>query len=357
MARKLPKLPPKSPLAWGSISLCKVAGVVMAAGRKILVVDDEPHIRKILQFLLEQEGFEVALAENGVAALESLAQSTPDLILLDVMMPKMDGFSVLQHLRENQRTNWIPVIMLTAKGESSEKVRGLRGGANDYLTKPFNHDELMLRMRNMLDWSQKQRDANPLTGLPGNRAIEQEVQRRFQAGEPFGFLYLDIDNFKGFNDYYGYSRGDEAITYLARLLTVCVHDTGDESAFIGHVGGDDFVVMTRPENAGALGERLIRDFDAGVASLYDPADRERGYVQVRNRAGLERMLPMLTLTIALVENATVQSQQHLARLSDIAAELKSYGKTFSGSVLVRERRSPSENPVVTTVAGAAEPSR
>ncbi len=323
----------------------------MSTGRRILVVDDEPHIRKILQFLLEQEGFEVTLAENGAVALEKLADCQPDLILLDVMMPKMDGFTVLQHLRENHRTSWVPVIMLTAKGESSEKVRGLRGGANDYLTKPFNHDELMLRMRNMLDWSQAQRDANPLTGLPGNRAIEQEVQRRSQAQRPFSFLYLDIDNFKAYNDYYGYTRGDQAISFLAHVLSESARASGSVDAFIGHIGGDDFVVITSPETADDLALRTIASFDRGVAELYDPADRERGYIQVRNRAGLDKMMPLVTLTVALVTDATCQAQ-HLARLSDIAAELKSYGKTINGSVVVRERRSPSEAPTVTTSSGA-----
>ncbi len=328
----------------------------MSAARRILVVDDEPHIRKILQFLLEQEGFQVTLAENGVVALELIERNTPDLILLDVMMPKMDGFTVLQKLRETFRTSWIPVIMLTAKGESSEKVRGLRGGANDYLTKPFNHDELMLRMRNMLDWSQSQRDANPLTGLPGNRAIDQEVQRRSQAGQPFSFLYLDIDNFKGFNDYYGYTRGDEAISFLARLLLDVAGTSADSTAFVGHVGGDDFVVISDPEHADALASRIIGQFDAGVTALYDPVDREQGYIQVRSRAGLEKMLPFITLTVALVTDATGQAQ-HTARLSDIAAELKSYGKTINGSVIVRERRAPNEAPTVTTVAGAADTAR
>lgn len=317
----------------------------MASGRKILVVDDEPHIRKILQFLLQREGLQVELAENGEAALEAVQRFAPDLILLDVMMPKMDGFSVLQHLRGNIQTSWIPIIMLTAKGESSEKVRGLKGGANDYLTKPFNHDELMLRISNMLDWGQVQRDANPLTGLPGNRAIEQELQRRIQSGAAFSFLYLDIDNFKGFNDYYGYSRGDEAISFLARLLTRTVEAEADPRAFIGHVGGDDFVVVTTPEHAESLGQHLIESFDAEVSSLYDPEDRERGYVRVHNRSGAEVMLPMLTLTVALVTGSAEQFP-HTARLSDVAAELKSYGKTVTGSVLIKERRFGAETPVV-----------
>jgi diguanylate cyclase (GGDEF)-like protein len=317
----------------------------MAEDAKILVVDDEPHIRRILQFLLEQEGFAVALACDGEEGLAALQAEKPDLILLDVMMPKLDGFSVLRRIRENFETNSLPVIMLTAKGESSEKVKGLKGGANDYLTKPFNHEELLLRMQNMLAANRAQRDANPLTGLPGNRAIEREIQRRLDGGQPFSFMYLDIDRFKGFNDHYGYSRGDKAITYLAQVLRTCSHREGDAGDFIGHVGGDDFVVLTETAQAESLAQAIIVAFDAGIGDLHDPADFQRGHLRVRNRAGVEEQVPLITLTVALVVNAQGRFE-HLAELSDAVAELKRYGKTLEGSVVVRERRAPLDAPVL-----------
>ena len=176
----------------------------MSTEGTILIADDEPHIRRILQFLLEQEGFEVLAAENGEAALSILKTTTPDLILLDVMMPEVDGFTVLSTIRRRAETSRIPVIMLTANDENSQKVRGLRGGANDYITKPFNQEELLLRMGNMLAAARAQREANPLTGLPGNPAIARECQRRIDAGEAFACLYVDIDRFKSYNDYYFY---------------------------------------------------------------------------------------------------------------------------------------------------------
>lgn len=317
----------------------------MAEDAKILVVDDEPHIRRILQFLLEQEGFEVLMAEDGEMALSVLEDQKPDLILLDVMMPKLDGFSVLARLRENFETCRIPVIMLTAKGESSEKVRGLRGGANDYLTKPFNHEELLLRMRNMLEANQAQRDANPLTGLPGNRAIERECQARVEAGTPFSFMYIDVDRFKGFNDYYGYSRGDEAISFVSRILRGSSQAAGLPTDFIGHVGGDDFVVITESSQPEDLAKLIIESFDQGISQLHDPDDFERGYLRVKNRAGVEEEIPLITLTVALVANAQGRFK-HMAELSDAVAELKRYGKTQPGSVVVKERRSPSDAPVL-----------
>ncbi len=304
----------------------------------ILVVDDEPHIRKILAFLLEQNGFQVLSAENGEVALELARQNMPDLILLDLMMPKMDGFEVCQHLREDFATAQIPIVIVTAKGDVAEKVRGLKGGANDYLTKPYDHDELVARVRNMLDWSRAQRQANPLTGLPGNQAIEGELQRRIEGGHAFSFMYVDIDNFKGYNDYYGYSRGDQAIRFVADIIRQTSERLGSSEDFIGHIGGDDFVVIASPDVGDAVAQGIVDDFDSNSRSLFDAEDLERGYLEVRNRFGGTNMVPFCTLTLAMVTDLG-GTFEHWARVSDVAAELKKYGKSLKGSVVVKERRS------------------
>jgi diguanylate cyclase (GGDEF)-like protein len=304
----------------------------------ILVVDDEPHIRKILAFLLEQNGFAVLTAEDGERALEVARRELPDLILLDLMMPKMDGYEVCQHLREDFQTAQIPIVIVTAKGEVREKVRGLKGGANDYLTKPYNHDELVARVRNMLDWSRAQRQANPLTGLPGNQAIESELQRRIMNEEAFAFMYVDIDNFKGYNDYYGYSRGDQAIRFVADVIRQTSQRLGSETDFIGHIGGDDFVVIGSPQIADAVAQGIVDDFDANSQSLYDAEDLERGHLEIRNRFGGSNMVPFCTITLAMVIDLG-GTFNHWAKVSDVAAELKKYGKSLKGSVVVKERRS------------------
>jgi len=311
----------------------------MAATGKILVVDDEPHIRRILQFLLEEEGFTVREAAGGREALDALAEFRPDLIVLDVMMPQMDGFAVLKQLRAHFETRQLPVIMLTAKGESHDKVRGLRDGANDYLTKPFNHEELLFRLRNMLEASQAQREANPLTGLPGNRAIQRETLSRAERNESFAVMYVDIDRFKTFNDHYGYQRGDEAITFVAGLIRRCSREYGSADDFVGHVGGDDFVTVTSAEHAEALARAIITAFDAAVSGLHDAVDVSNGYLEVPNRSGEFERAPLISLTVALVVDAQVHFD-HPAELSDTLAELKRHGKQQPGSVVVRERRSP-----------------
>ncbi len=324
----------------------------------ILVADDEPHIRRILQYLLEQEGYRVIMAADGQEALDALDRVSPDLVLLDVMMPRMDGFSVLRSIRASLETARVPVIMLTAKGTSREKVEGLRGGANDYVTKPFNQEELLLRMHNMLESVRAQREANPLTGLPGNLAIAREAQRRIDAGKAFAIMYLDIDRFKSFNDHYGYSRGDQAISMLAHVLCSAARDARDRNVFIGHVGGDDFVMTCDSECAESLALRIIRDFDARVPGLHDPRDQENGYLEATNRAGGMEQVPLITLTVSLITDAHGRFA-HQAALSDTLAELKRYGKSMDGSVVVKERRTTNEPPQLlgTGVATSENPPR
>jgi diguanylate cyclase (GGDEF)-like protein len=303
----------------------------------VLVVDDEEPIRKIVAFQLEKAGYEVSACADGEEALRTVDERQPDLILLDVMMPNLDGYEVCKCLKSNYQTSHIPIIMVTAKSELENRLQGFEDGANDYITKPFAITELLVRVKNVLQWSQLQRQANPLTGLPGNISIEREIERRFQCNGDFSFMYADIDNFKAFNDYYGYSRGDDAIKITAEILVAAVKSRGNPDDFVGHIGGDDFVIITSPEKSDLVAREVTKAFDKKIRNLFDVKDIERGYVEVINRKGTVDKFPLLTVTIAIVSSKN-GSIAHMARLSDIASELKRYGKTLDGSVVVKERR-------------------
>jgi diguanylate cyclase (GGDEF)-like protein len=305
--------------------------------QKVLVVEDETYLRDVLRIQLEADGFQVVQARDGREALEVALQTLPDLVLLDVMLPHMDGYEVCRRLRGTFATHHIPIIFLTAKAEIEGRIQGLEGGANDYVSKPWERRELLLRVRNALDWSRQQRAASPLTGLPGNVSINQELARRVGLDKPFAMLQIDIDYFKAFNDYYGYARGDQAIQTLARILVESSHRFGGSANFIGHIGGDDFVVLTTPDVAEAFGEAIIAEFVEMVKALYDDDDRERGYVEVRNRRHQLERFPLMSVTIAMVSTDR-HAVSHLAQLIDIAQELKAHGKGIPGSVLVGERR-------------------
>lgn len=303
----------------------------------ILIIEDDPGIRTLLKFQLETGGYAVLEAEDGRQGLAVLDRAMPDLVITDLMMPELDGHEVCRHIKSHFRTGHIPVIMLTARADMPSRVESLGDGANDYLTKPYDRTEMLLRVRNLINWSRTQREANPLTGLPGNVAIEKEVTRRLAAGQPFLFLYVDIDNFKAFNDSYGYARGDDVIRLLSQIIADAVSRFGHGDAFVGHVGGDDFVVMTTPEVMQPVTRAIITTFDRVSREYYSEDHRRAGQVQVANRHGQLDTFPLMSLTIAAVPSDRYQIG-HSAQLNDLATELKRYGKSLPGSVVVHERR-------------------
>lgn len=304
---------------------------------RLIIAEDEPHLREILRFQLESAGFDVRDSCDGQEALELALSDPPDLILLDVMMPRMDGYETCRRLRESFLTRHVPIIMLTAKTTATDKVTGLEGGANDYVTKPWEREELVVRVRNALEWSRQQRSASPLTGLPGNLSINEELKRRLNSGAPFAFLQIDIDFFKAFNDRYGYSRGDRAIKEVAQILVDVAREYDEPNTFVGHIGGDDFVVITGTGAAESIGRAVLERFRDMVPTLYDREDALAGGVEVLNRQHMVERFPLMSLTIALVRTDRV-NVEHLAQLTDIAQELKAHGKGVPGSVLVGERR-------------------
>jgi diguanylate cyclase (GGDEF)-like protein len=308
---------------------------------RILVIEDEPRLRFILQRQLQDAKdarYEVRSAEDGIKGLAEVFRDPPELILLDVMMPGMDGFEVCKRLKSNPLTSRIPVIFLTAKSTVDDRLRGLELYADDYLTKPWEQQELLFRVRNQLKTRRAQLSSNALTGLPGNVLIETELSRRIGAGEKFAFLHLDLDAFKAFNDHYGYARGDLLIRFAAALLHEQIQRHGGEGDFVGHIGGDDFVIITVPARAQTIADAVKRDFDARIADQYDPADRERGHITVlSSRQGGWSDFPILSITILIVTNVG-RDIQHGAQVSDIAKELKKKGKAIQGSVVVPDRR-------------------
>jgi diguanylate cyclase (GGDEF)-like protein len=307
--------------------------------KRIFVVEDDPGIRRIVRFQLEAAGYEVCEAPDGKTALEKLEEVDPDLVLLDFMMPHLSGQDVCRRIREHRRYCDLPIIFLTAKADLESRLVSLKDGANDYLTKPFESKELLLRIRNLLGWGESQRDRNPLTGLPGNLAIESELQGRLARDKAFAFLYVDLDHFKAYNDFYGYRDGDNVIRLLSEILSEAVRSHGDEDGFVGHVGGDDFVVITAPESADAIGSYVISNFDQRVRDLYRAEEQDAGYVEVMNRLGELERSPLLSTTIAVVESDQYQIT-HVAMLIDLVTDLKRRGKQHPGSVVVRDQRRP-----------------
>ena len=303
----------------------------------ILVADDDPDLRDILRSILEPEGFEVIEASDGKAALDAVRTHHPDLLLLDYLMPHLTGPQVCQALKQDILLRHLPIIMLTGRGEVQDKVTGIDSGADDYLVKPFEPKELLARVRMVLRRTAQELEANPLTKLPGNVSIQKDIDARLAARKPVAVCYADLDRFKAFNDHYGFARGDQAIQQTARVLLEAVRARGNPTDFVGHIGGDDFILVTTPDRADAVCQNVIERFDAAVPSLYDEADRTRGYLEHNDRAGNPTMAGLLTISIAVVTNEE-RPIAHLGEIAAIGAELKAYAKRFAKSLYVKDQR-------------------
>ncbi len=306
-------------------------------GESLLVVDDDPFIARLLEIELRAAGYDVRVAADGALALEAARERRPDLVLADVMMPNMDGFELTRRLRQDPSTATVSVIMLTARGLSADKLEGFAIGADDYIVKPFDTPELLARIRGVLRRSRDTRTQSPLTGLPGNVRIEEEIDARLARSDPFAILYADLDNFKAYNDHYGFMRGDEVIQSSARLIGEAARGASDGAAFVGHVGGDDFVVVVAPERAEAAANAIVAAFDEAAPGFFDEADRERGFIEVTNRRGELQRFGVLTLSIGIATTAK-RAFQHYAEAVAVATEMKQYTKGSETSSWAVDRR-------------------
>jgi DNA-binding response OmpR family regulator/signal transduction histidine kinase len=301
------------------------------AGARVLVVDDDAAIRAICGEVLRARGYEVEEADRCAAACRAVAERRPDVVLLDVALPDGDGFSLLEALSAARAAEPFAAVFLSARGEIADKVRGLRLGADDYLTKPFDAQELVARVDAVLRRREAALHASPMTRLPGGRAIDQEVERRLEANVPFALSYVDLDNLKAYNDTYGYAKADGVLLQTAGILRDLVAGRGGEGAFLGHVGGDDFVLLTAPERAAPLCAEAIAAFDRVIPLYYDREDRERGYIEAADRYGTRRRFPVLAMSVATVVASPGRFRQH-AELARVAAEVKQRAKRVPGSV-------------------------
>ena len=304
----------------------------------ILVVDDDPDIARFVEVNLRSAGYDVSVAGDGEEALERAADLRPDLVLLDVMMPRLDGFEVAQRLRKNPQTANTSIIMLTAKALSSDKVTGLQSGADDYIIKPFDPIELLARVKGTLRRAKEMRNLSPLTGLPGNIRIQEEIERQVREHHPFAVLYLDLDNFKTYNDKYGFVRGDRLIQGTARMLQDAVM-AYDQDGFVGHVGGDDFVAVVLPETAEDVATRVCERFDQDRALYYEDDDLARGFVRMEDRKGVEQDIPLVSVSIGIATTSK-RAFAHYGEAVAVATEMKQFAKRDGGSSFAVDRRAP-----------------
>ncbi|MGQ9627563.1 MAG: GGDEF domain-containing response regulator [Anaerolineae bacterium] len=290
----------------------------MSKGR-ILVVEDDLDVSNMLQLYFDSQGYEVAVATRGKDALELSRAKMPEVVVLDINLPDINGYEVCRELRSNLRTSHIPIIFLTQKDERTDKIAGLELGADDYITKPFDIEELRLRVQNALRRVHHESLTSPTTGLPSGKLIEEQLKLLMRKSD-WAILYIGLNNMKPFNDVYGFVAGDDVLRFAAMLISEALDELGSPTDFIGHIGGGDFIVITTPDRSESLREKIVKRFDSEVGAFYSFKDRERGYMVISDADG-ERHASLMTMSVGIVTDKTAEFSD-IREITEVAAEAR-----------------------------------
>ena len=287
----------------------------MSNGR-ILIVEDDFDISNMLRIFFTGQGYHVDVAARGNDALEACRKKLPDLIVLDIMLPDLDGYEVCKVMRTTTRTSHIPIIFLTQKDERSDRIAGLELGADDYITKPFDIEELKLRVRTAINTYKRHNMTDPITGLPSSRLIENQL-RNLMVTSDWTYLQIGIDFIEPFSDEYGFLARDEVLRFTTLLLNEVDDELGTLDDFIGHATSNTFVLVTMTDNVPEMVSELRKRFDEGVVSHYSFIDREQGGIMQPDGT----LVPLMKLSIGTVSDKT-QRFSDIREITETAAELR-----------------------------------
>lgn len=309
---------------------------------RMVVVTDDPKLEKVLKFCFDGWGYEVFFVSSG-NGLAQVRRLSPDAVVVDVEKASSRELLLCDQLKKDFATSSVPVIALVDKRHLRMRLLELSYGVDDYLIKPPDPLELRVRIEMAIRRSQQSFHANPLTGLPGGVAAEEILKERVESASPFVSGHLDIDNFKSFNDKYGYMKGDRVLMQTAYMLSSVTRQWGGEDDFVGHIGGDDFVLITTPEKYNTICSNFICMFDTVIPFHYDMKSREKGYIRARTRTGEMKKIPLMTVTIALVMSSVPGEIASMIELNERISEVKKYLKEIEGSKYMADRRVAKKN--------------
>jgi len=288
----------------------------MEKGR-ILVVEDDTDISNLLRIYFDSQGYKVSVASRGKEALQVCRRELPSVIVLDIQLPDIDGYEVCRSLRGSLRTSHIPILFLTQRDERHDRIQGLELGADDYITKPFDIDEVKLRVQNAIKRAQWENLTNPTTGLPSGKLIEEQL-RQLMTRDDWAILYVGILHIEGFNEAYGFVAGDDVFRFATMVLNAGVEQEGTSNDFVGHVSADDFIIVTDQAHAPDILEYITQRFNNEVGTFYSFRDRERGYILLRDKSGGERHVPLMALAVGVVTSEMAQFAD-IREITEIAA--------------------------------------
>lgn len=308
--------------------------------QEIYIIDDKPDLRETLKRLFKEDKsyrFKSVPTESLDIALKNI----PSLIIINEDNIDEDIISICQKIKKDDDNSITPVIVLSSNKNHTHRINLLKLGVSHYIINPINEDFFYYTIQNTLKLIYINRRVSPLTGLPGNVQIQAEMKKRFSLKETFAMIYIDLDNFKAYNDIYGFLKGDQIIKFTAKIILKNVHTDEYEDSFVGHIGGDDFVAIVSETDYERICQNIITDFDSNVSKFFTEDDVNRGYFEVANRKGIMEQFPLTSISIGVVE-VEVGRFANVLEIGEAGASVKHLAKTIQGSTYVIDRRKNGE---------------
>jgi diguanylate cyclase (GGDEF)-like protein len=314
----------------------------MTSPKKVLIISADPSSQdEIGQCLQKESRLDIQTAESCLQAVDQIYSDPPDLVIVSHSLKEEGWKELCARIKTDPVFGHLPVVLTVKPDWQDSEIDWEDLPIDDYFQEPFTANDIVSRVSLVFSRAARVRDANPLTRLPGNFTIMKEIQRCVDSASHFEVAYLDLDHFKSYNDKYGFLRGDDIIKITARLLTNAARKLDSPEAFVGHVGGDDFVFIVPPEKMERVCQEIIGNFDLIVENFYDEQDKIRGYIDSTNRKGEKESFPFVSVSIAIVTNER-RPIKHIGEVSAIAAELKKKAKAMPGSSYYKDSRGPAE---------------
>lgn len=302
----------------------------------IYIIDNTQSVLNVLKQIFKND-VDYQFSSVKTEELNFALKNIPDMIIIDEDTIDIDIVELCKNIRENEDNSITPIVVISSNWEKEHRIKILEQSIEYFIIKPVDQEYLYFTIKNILKLLQNNRRISPLTGLPGNVQIQAEMKKRLLNKERFAMFYFDLDNFKAYNDTYGFANGDEIIKFTARTIVDNIHNIGMDNSFIGHIGGDDFVAITGAADYEKICRNIISDFDTYVLGYYNDEDVEKGYIEVANRRGIIEQFPLTSISIGVVE-VTPGRFKNTLEIGEVGAQVKHQAKSIMGSTYIVNRR-------------------
>ena len=304
--------------------------------KEIYIIDDDESSILVFNKLFENDT-EYKFISVKSDQIDIALKNIPSIIIINEDAIEVDIVELCKKIRSDDDNSITPIIVVSSNSEKEHRIQILKESVEYYIKKPVNAQYLYYTIKNLGRLITINRRISPLTGLPGNVQIHAELKKRISNKEEFSVLYLDLDNFKAYNDVYGFLKGDEIIKFTADTIMTSIHSLIPNNSFIGHIGGDDFIAIVPTLNCEDVCKDIIANFDANVVRFFTEDDVEKGYIEVANRKGVIEQFPLTSISIGVVE-ADVGRFANILEIGEVGAQVKHMAKSVMGSSYAIDRR-------------------